>query len=131
MNLTTTIKDKTVIKIPEKAYDIFKKIAAKPQEYFAVLTLSCSHAPIKFHIVTIGLLNRTVVHPREIFRPAILDNAAAVIIGHNHPSGDVDPSTEDEEITERLKKAGEIIGIKVLDHLIVSKKCFYSFATSK
>jgi DNA repair protein RadC len=131
MNLTTTIKDKTVIKIPEKAYDIFKKIAMKPQEYFAVLTLDVAHVPIKFHIVTIGLLTRTVVHPREVFRPAIRDNAAAVIVGHNHPSGVLTPSEEDTEITHMLKEVGKIIGINVIDHLIISKKGFYSFAMSK
>jgi DNA repair protein RadC len=128
MNLTTTIKDKKAIKIPEQVYAIFKRIAGKQQEYFAVLTLSGSHAPIKFHIVTIGILTRTVIHPREVFRHAIRDNAAAVIVGHNHPSGEVTPSPEDREVTEQLKKAGELIGIACLDHLIVSKKAFYSFS---
>jgi DNA repair protein RadC len=131
MNLTTTIKDKTIIKASAQAYTIFRKIAGKPQEYFVVLTLSGSHAPIKFHIVTIGLLNRAAVHPREVFRPAIRDNAAAVIVGHNHPSGELEPSPEDKEVTERLREASEIIGINFLDHLIVSEKGFYSFNENK
>jgi DNA repair protein RadC len=68
----------------------------------------------------VGLLNRTLVHPREVFKHAIKDNSAAIIIGHNHPSGSLDPSTEDKDITRRMKIAGEILGIKVLDHIIVS-----------
>jgi len=69
--------------------------------------------------VSVGSLNQTIVHPREVFKPAILANSAAVILVHNHPSGDPAPSSEDISITRRLREAGEILGIKVLDHIIV------------
>jgi len=72
------------------------------------------------HIVSEGSLNQSIVHPRETFKAAILANAAAVILAHNHPSGDTSPSREDREITRRLQEAGELLGIKVLDHVIVA-----------
>ena len=71
------------------------------------------------HLVSQGSLSQSIVHPRETFKSAVLANAAAVILVHNHPSGDVTPSREDAEITRRLKEAGELLGIRVLDHLIV------------
>jgi DNA repair protein RadC len=126
MNMTTRINTDTPIKNAYDSYRIFQRIAKKPREYFAVLTLNGAHAPIKFHIVTIGILTRTLVHPREVFRPALLDNAAAVIVGHNHPSGTHVPSDEDKEITGSLKAAADILGIGFLDHIIVSKKGFCS-----
>jgi DNA repair protein RadC len=96
------------------------KIKFEEKESFFVATLDSSHKLINFHIVSTGLLNRTLVHPREVFRVAISDNAAHIIIGHNHPSGDLTPSEEDLAVTKRLKQAGGIIGISVMDHLIVS-----------
>ena len=77
-------------------------------------------------MVSIGTLSASIVHPREVFQPAIIRNAACVILGHNHPSGDCSPSKEDIELTRRLSKAGEIIGIEVLDHIIVSSDDFIS-----
>lgn len=106
---------------------IAAKVMNKKQENFVVVTLNGAHRIIKTHIVTVGLLNKTIVHPREVFSLAIKDNAASIIIGHNHPSGNTTPSPEDREVTHRLKEAGAIMGINVLDHIIVSKTEFYSF----
>ena len=105
----------------------FKSIQRKPQEHFAVVMLDGAHQVMGKKVVTVGIVNRTLVHPREIFREAIKKNAMAIIVGHNHPSGKVEPSEEDREITKRLKAAGEIIGIRVLDHVIISKTGYYSF----
>lgn len=103
------------------------KLMKARQEHFMVITLDGAHAVIKARIVTSGLVNRTVVHPREVFAPAITDNAVAVILVHNHPSGKMQPSEEDREITSRLDAAGELLGIQVLDHIIVGKSGYYSF----
>lgn len=99
----------------------------RTQECFWALTLDGAHQLIKMHEITRGLVNRTIVHPREIFRPAIIDNAVAVILAHNHPSGSVEPSQEDCDITKRLANAGHQVGIRVLDHVIFSKTHYYSF----
>jgi len=80
------------------------------------------------HVVSEGSLNQSIVHPRETFKSAILANAAAVILAHNHPSGDTTPSREDREITRRLREAGDILGIKVLDHVIVDTDSGNSFS---
>jgi len=80
--------------------------------------------------VSEGSLNQSIVHPREVFAPAVRESAAAVIFVHNHPSGDPSPSREDREITRRLKEAGELLGIRVLDHVIVGDGSYYSFTES-
>ncbi|PKL25038.1 MAG: DNA repair protein RadC [Spirochaetae bacterium HGW-Spirochaetae-3] len=115
------------VKQPEDVYESVKRYKAKKQEHFLVMTLDGAHQPIKTHVVSIGLVNRTIVHPREVFYRAIKDMAAAVLLVHNHPSGQVQPSQEDRDITHRLIEAGELLGIPVLDHLIISAKSFYSF----
>jgi len=112
---------------PLDVYEATSRYRAKKQEHFLVITLDGAHQPIKLHVVTIGLVNRTIVHPREVFYRAIKDNATAVLLVHNHPSGLVQPSQEDRDITHRLLEAGELLGIPVLDHLIVSSKGYYSF----
>lgn len=96
------------------------KLRVKEKEHFFCITLDGAHQIIDIHVVSIGLVNRTLVHPREVFRPAIKDNATAVIVGHNHPSGSLQPSDEDKDVTRRLRQAGDLVGIKVLDHIIVS-----------
>ena len=97
------------------------------QEHFVSISLDGAGNVIKSRVITIGLLNHSLVHPRETFRGAILDNAASIVIAHNHPSGSLDPSSNDIAITMQLKEAGEIIGIKVIDHIIVTKyDNFYS-----
>jgi DNA repair protein RadC len=109
------------------AYSVLKRYARAKQEQFIVMTLNGAHEVITVSLVSLGLLNRTIVHPREVFYRAIRDLAAAVIVSHNHPSGQPEPSDEDRNITQRLINAGEIIGIPVLDHLIITRDGFVSF----
>jgi len=78
--------------------------------------------------VAIGSLNESIVHPREVFKRAVAESAHAVLFAHNHPSGDPGPSPQDHRLTARLVKAGDLMGIKVLDHIIVGKESYYSFA---
>jgi DNA repair protein RadC len=111
---------------------ILEKLEAlkfKEVECFVTITLNGGHKIIDTHIVSKGLVNQTIVHPREVFRPAIADNATAIIIAHNHPSGNLEPSAEDKGTTRRIKEAGNLLGIKVLDHLIVSPSArgYFSF----
>jgi DNA repair protein RadC len=92
-----------------------------------VITLDCTHQIIGVHIATVGLINRTIIHPREVFIHAVRDMASSIAIAHNHPSGNIIPSSEDEKITMRIKEASDIMGFYFLDHLIFSKNNFYSF----
>jgi DNA repair protein RadC len=92
------------------------------QEEFHIVTLDTKHKPIRSHRVTIGTLDASLVHPREVFRPAIRDAAAAVLLVHNHPSGDPTPSREDHQVTQQLTEAGRLLGIHVLDHIIVARQ---------
>ena len=89
------------------------------REVFGILVVDTRNRVTAMHIVSVGSLNGSLVHPREVFKAAILGNAAAIILFHNHPSGDPDPSREDRELTRRLVKAGRILGIEVLDHLVL------------
>lgn len=97
------------------------------REQFIVCGLDAKHGVIGINVVSIGSLSLSIVHPREVFKALILMNAAAVICAHNHPSGDVTPSQEDRALTTRLRAAGELLGITLLDHLILGES-FYSFA---
>jgi DNA repair protein RadC len=92
------------------------------QEQFHIVTLDTQYGPIANHLITIGTLDASLVHPREVFRPAIRDAASAILLVHNHPSGDPTPSREDHAVTKRLEEVGETIGIKVLDHIVVAKE---------
>ena len=97
-----------------------------PQEVFVVMSLNGANKPIKTRWITVGLLDCNQVHPREVFASPLIDRASSVVVAHNHPSGSLEPSPEDLAITKRLQKAGEILGIKVLDHIIVSPNGFVS-----
>jgi DNA repair protein RadC len=102
----------------------FGRLAADgKQEEFHIVTLDTQHGPINAHRITVGTLDASLVHPREVFRPAIRDSASAILLVHNHPSGDPTPSREDHAVTDRLIKVGELVGIRILDHIIVSKQC--------
>jgi DNA repair protein RadC len=125
--LRKTIK----VRKPDDVYQVIRRYANYRQEVFLTITLSCSHEIIGIHIATIGLINRTIIHPREVYIHAILDNAFSIVIAHNHPSGTLKPSNDDEEITKHLKQAGDVLRINVLDHLIISKKGYYSFRVDK
>ena len=102
-------------------------ISNKQQEYFVCISLNGANEVIENRTVTIGLLDRSQVHPREVFADVITDRAASAIFAHNHPSGALEPSNSDLKIQEQLTEAGKILGIKVLDHIIISKKGYYSF----
>lgn len=97
------------------------------KEHFIILSLDAAHQVATYSIISVGTANYSVVHPREVFQAAILSGAVAIIVAHNHPSGDVRPSQADRDITKRLKEAGELLNIKVLDHVIVSDHDYYSF----
>ena len=104
-------------------------VADRPQEVFVAILLDAKNKAIGVVEVSVGTLQASLVHPREVFRAAILQNAASIIIGHNHPSGDCSPSSEDDTVTERLREAGKLIGIKVLDHVIVAGETdFYAYS---
>ncbi len=104
-------------------------LAGADREHFVVLLLDRKNKIIGINTVSIGSLTASVVHPRECFKPAILANAAAIVCGHNHPSGDPAPSKEDRALTTRLTEAGKLLGIQVLDHIIVGDdSTYYSFA---
>ena len=94
----------------------------QPNEIFAILCLNTKNKVAGAHIISQGSLSASIVHPREVFKAAILNNAASIILAHNHPSGDPEPSREDIETTKRLVEAGKIIGIEVLDHIIIGEK---------
>jgi DNA repair protein RadC len=105
-------------------------IAGKHQEYFLCISLNGAHEVIEKRIVTIGILDKNQVHPREVFADVIADRAAAVIFVHNHPSGDLQPSDADLSLHDHLTEAGKILGIRILDHVIVTRKSYYSFQES-
>ncbi len=102
-------------------------IRYKRQEYFICLSLDSNGRIIKRRTVTIGLLNATLVHPREVFAGPLQDRAAAVIVAHNHPSGSLEPSPEDIKTTQQLVAAGQILGVALRDHIIITKDDEFSF----
>ena len=112
------------------AFELAKKIIDPnaDREHFAAVYLDAKNVPLGWRVVAIGTVSSCLVHPREVFRPAIHLGAAACFVLHNHPSGDKTPSTEDMQVTTRLFQAGELIGIRVLDHLILGGRSYYSFA---
>ena len=112
-------------------YAAFRERAERrDREEFLILPVDSKNKPLGFHVVSVGSLSASLVHPREVFKVAILANAAAVIAVHNHPSGDPRPSAEDRALTRKLKAAGEILGIALLDHVIIGAESFHSFADS-
>lgn len=117
------IPEKIHITQPEDLLQILliSRVSGDKQESFIVVTLDGNANVIKSRVITKGLLNHSLVHPREVYRSAILDNAHSIICAHNHPSGNLEPSAEDIKITDQLKKAGDIIGISLIDHVIISK----------
>ncbi len=111
----------------ESAAALMTALQDQPGEVFAILCLSTKHRVIAYHEVSRGTLDATLVHPREVFKAALLANAAAIILTHNHPSGDPSPSADDVQLTRRLVDAGALLGVDVLDHIIVGDGRYYSF----
>lgn len=116
------------VSTPEKAVELMRNlINDSDREIVLVLTLDVRLQPINVSTVSVGTLSGSVVCAREVFKTAILSNASGIILAHNHPSGDVTPSPEDVQVTENIKKAGEILGIRLLDHIITTRNGMYSF----
>ncbi len=111
-----------------KVADLFSYLSRETKEHFLALHLDSKNRLSCLELVSVGSMSSAVVHPREVFKSALLSSAAALIFVHNHPSGDPSPSNEDREITRRLKECGELLGIRVLDHLVLGSDGYYSFA---
>ena len=120
-------KRKRAITCPSDIYSEIRHFADDEQEHLIVMALNGAHEIIFTKRVSTGLVNRTIVHPREIFADAIKERASAIVIAHNHPSSHLEPSDDDKDVTKRVQRAGEILGIRLLDHLIISGEGFYSF----
>lgn len=118
---------KAVIRTPNDLIPFVRNFAVSNREHFLAVTLNGGHEIIQIHVVSVGTLNKTIIHPREVFSEAIRENAAAMIVCHNHPSGNCTPSQEDIETTSVLIKASKIIGIELLDHIIIDCENYFSF----
>jgi len=114
------------IREASEAVAYFEGIRTMSQEVFAVMSLDAGNHPIRTRWVTVGLLDSNQVHPREVFADPISDRAASILVAHNHPSGTLEASPEDLALTQRLVKAGELLGIRLLDHVIVTASGFLS-----
>jgi len=112
---------------PKEVWKELKDIRNYKKEHFVIFYLDSRNQEIKREIISVGSLNANLVHPREVFEPAVRNLVAQVILAHNHPSGDPEPSEDDLEITKRLVEAGKILGIEVVDHVIVANNGFLSF----
>lgn len=109
------------------AYKVFKKYFNGDAEEFRVAALNSKKEVIAEEMLFKGTVDSCLIHPRDVFRFAIKHNASTIIISHNHPSGDCEPSDQDNKVTERIRKAGELLQIKLIDHIIVSSEGFYSY----
>lgn len=116
-----------VIRSPEDGYRLLQQFLGEvDREHFIVVCLDTKNQPTAINVCHIGSLNASIVHPREVMKPAILSNAASILVGHNHPSGNSEPSQEDIHVTRKLVEAGKIIGIEVLDHIVMGEDEFVS-----
>ncbi len=123
------LKDKKaeIYLTPREIWEELKDLRDHKKEHFVIFYLDSRNQEIKREIISVGSLNANLVHPREVFEPAVRNLAAQIILAHNHPSGDPEPSEDDLEITKRLAEAGKILGIEVIDHIIITKTGFISF----
>lgn len=116
------------IRSPKDSYELIRPfLEDADREMFVAMALDIKNQPTSIQVCHIGSLNASIVHPREVLKMAILSNAASIIVFHNHPSGSPEPSNEDLEVTKRLKAAGDIVGVELLDHLIIGEDSFLSF----
>lgn len=122
------VTERPIIDSPEKAVEQLAHIRDKKQEYFVCLTLDGANRLIANRIITIGTLTSSLVHPREVFADAITDRAASIIIAHNHPSGNLEASAADKQVTVRIKEAGALVGIALTDHIVVTKDSYESIS---
>ncbi|MFA6476000.1 MAG: DNA repair protein RadC [Candidatus Paceibacterota bacterium] len=126
------LKDKksSILLSPKDVWERMEDIRGSKKEHFVVFYLDSRNQEIQRDIISIGTLNESLVHPREVFEGAIKNNASSIIISHNHPSGDLEPSADDIEVTKKLISAGKILDIKVVDHVVVSKTLSASFISN-
>src|SRR5574344_130589 len=117
---------KKQIRTPSDVFPLIRHYGDREQEHFLTVLLNGAHEVISIKVITVGLLNKTLVHPREVFSDAIRDRACALILAHNHPSGNLEPSSDDRMVTSEMVSAGRILGIRILDHLIFSSDSFSS-----
>jgi DNA repair protein RadC len=117
----------THIKHPRDIFNVVRHFADRRQERFVCLSLNGAHELLKVRTVTLGLVNRTIVHPREVFADPLLDRASAIAVAHNHPSGQMKPSPEDGDVTYQLVESAKILGLRFLDHIIFTDTGFYSY----
>lgn len=124
----TRVENGAIFRTSGAVFDHFRgRLSSLRKEIFCVLLLDAKHRKLREVQVSEGSLTASIVHPREVFAPAVRDSAAAMILVHNHPSGDPSPSPEDVEITRRLREVGELMGVRVLDHVIVGSDLHFSF----
>ncbi|MCR5766118.1 MAG: DNA repair protein RadC [Treponema sp.] len=119
------------IRTPDDIVPYVKHYAMSQKEHFLAITLNGGHDIIKIHVVSVGTVNQTIIHPREVFVDAIKENASAIILCHNHPSGKAIPSDKDIDTTRNLIEVSKIIGITILDHIIIDCENFFSFMENK
>jgi len=115
------------IETPADLLPHVRHYADRKQEHFLCASINGANEILNIRVVSIGLIDRTPIHPREVFADALADRAAAIIVAHNHPSGGLEPSPSDVEVTGQLKAAGSVVGIALLDHIIFNRKGYYSF----
>ena len=115
------------IETPADLLPQIRHYADRKQEHFLCATINGANEVINVRVVSIGLIDRSPVHPREVFADALVDRASAVIVAHNHPAGSLDPSVADIEVTSQLKAAGNVLGIALLDHIIFNRNGYFSF----
>ena len=115
------------IAVPDDLIPYVNHYTMNDKEYFLAVTLDGGHNIIQTHVVSVGTVNRTLLHPREVFTEAIREKASAIILCHNHPSGNTDPSEEDIDTTKNLVDVAQIVGIPILDHIIISRNGYFSF----
>lgn len=112
---------------PHSAYELVKELLeGEDREKVVVGFLNTKNQPVALHVVSVGSINSSILHPREIFKAALLCNAASLILFHNHPSGDPTPSTEDFDATKRIKDCGKLMGIEMIDHIVIGDDRYYS-----
>jgi DNA repair protein RadC len=115
------------IETPADLIPQIRHYADRKQEHFLCATINGANEVINVRVVSIGLIDRSPVHPREVFADAVTDRACAIIVAHNHPNGSLEPSPSDRDVTRQLKAAGEVIGISLLDHIIFNRSGYFSF----
>ena len=119
--------ESTAIKMPADVLEFVQDLPGADREKFVVLHLNTRHKVLRRETVSVGTLNDSLVHPREVFKSAVKTNTSVILLVHNHPSGDTTPSPEDRALTKRLVNAGALMGIPVIDHVIVTAEAFLSF----